>query len=516
MNQIKSFSSSVAGASVILVSLSILSKGFGFIREILYASTFGLNKEFDLYLVSSSIPIIINTAVIYIGQHYFVPQYHKLKKESLSDALSFFHSTFYIFILGGIVLSVLLALFSNQILEIFISQQSAEVRKLGVNLFLLYLVTIPLNAAVSILSSYMQSEFNFTLPAFSQLLVNFTIILMVIFLSSFINIFVLPVAFIVGNLTAFAVLYSRLFRGFNISNAFNFKFLKIDRADLLYILIFIELVSLSYPVIDRYFYSEVPEGGIAALNYALTVYSMPVSVFTIALITAIFPKFSQQANEDKNELVFSLKKGININIFITVPISVIFICNGFDIIKLFYQRGEFVAADTEITNIVLMYYSFSLIFYSSYLIIVKLLYSLSLHRWILVLSLMGFFIKFLLNFLVVNKFHQNGLALSTSAVFFILFILGFIIASKTLKQDLIIFSFKKIMFNIFNALLSYFSVIYIIKIIGMNDLLFFPLIVIFFVALYFINSKIIVSEDYLITIGFIKDHLPNVLIRILR
>lgn len=507
----KSFVSSVAGASIILASISVFSKGVGFFREILYANTFGLNKEFDLYLVSAAIPITINTAVIYIGQHFFVPTYHQLKKESDLKAVNFFNSAFYFFILGGILLSLLLGLFSHQIINLFISQQSSVTKNLTTNLFLLFLITIPLNAGVSILTSYMQSEYKFTLPALAQLLINLTIILMVLFLSGAINIYVLPVAFIIGNLIALIILIISSRKNFRAIDFEKFNYLKIEKSNLLLILTFIEFISLSYPIIDRYFYARIPEGGIAALNYALTVYSMPVSIFTLALITAIFPKFSQQANESHVDLVIALKKGININIFLIVPISAILIFNGYDLIKLFYERGEFVAADTKMTELVLIYYSISLIFYSTYLLAIKLLYSLSLHIWILIISVAGFIIKIVLNFLLVDSLYQNGLALSTSIVFILLFLSGFFIAGKNLRQRLNSYCFKKIIYSVTNVIFSYLSVYIVSELLRLDKLNLFTFKVITFLTIYILNSIVIKGEDFEMASGFIKQYLPGIL-----
>lgn len=504
-----SFASSIAGASVILALISILSKGIGFFREILYASTFGLSKEFDLYLVSAAIPITINTAVIYIGQHYFVPTYHQLKISSNEEALRFFNSSFYSFILGGVVIGSFLALFSNFVIGFFISDQTSTIKHLSNNLFLLFLITIPLNAGISILSSYMQSEFKFILPAIAQLLLNLVIIVMVITLSSSLNIYVLPSAFVVGNLVAFIVLAIILAGVIKFPAIKYFKELKIDRYDFLFFLIMIELVSLSYPIIDRYFYAQIPQGGIAALNYALTIYSMPVSIITLALITAIFPKFSKEAAENKDELITALKKGININIFIMVPIALILFFNGYEIIKLFYERGKFTASDTFITNKVLLFYSYSLVFYSTYLVVIKLLYSLSMHMSILFISVLGFIIKIALNYFFVNEYQQNGLAISTSLVFLFLFIAGFFIASNKLNLNLNIYCLKGIIYNSINALIAYYTVISVINILGLNEFINFIFEVILFALLYIINSALLKSDDYQIAINLLKNYSPT-------
>ena len=504
-----SFVSSMAGASIVLVLISLLSKGIGFFREILYASTFGLSMEFDLYLVSAAIPITINTAVIYIGQHYFVPTYHKLKINSNNEALKFFNSSFYSFLLGGLVISIILALFSSSIISFFVTEQTSSVRTLSTNLFLLFLLTIPLNAGISILSSYMQSELKFIWPAISQLLINLILIGMLITVSDRLNIYVLPIAIAAGNFIAFAVLSFILLDNIKLPEINFFKKMKVEGHEILFLLIIIEFVALSFPIIDRYFYTQIPEGGIAALNYAFTIYSMPVSIITLALITVIFPKFSKEAGENKEELKIALKKGININVFIMVPITFVLLFNGYEIIKLFYERGEFSVSNTFITNKVLLLYSYSLVFYSTYLVIIKLLYSLSMHLSILIISVVGFILKILLNYILVTDYQQNGLALSTSAVFLFLFLAGFFIAGKKLNLNLNVHCIKVIIYNSFNALISYCTAFLVFRLLELNDLINFFLKVILFLIVYAVNATLIKSDEYLIARNLLKSYLPN-------
>ncbi len=113
----KKITTSVAGASLVLTLLGFLSKGIGFIREIIYANNFGLSSEFDLFLSSIALPNLINTAIIFLAQHYFVPSYNRIKKVSESDGIDFFNYTFWWFIIGGLVLALLLYLFSGLIFQ---------------------------------------------------------------------------------------------------------------------------------------------------------------------------------------------------------------------------------------------------------------------------------------------------------------------------------------------------------------------------------------------------------------
>lgn len=498
---------SIAGASFSLVLISIVSKGFGFIREIVYANSFGLSKEFDLFLVSAAIPITINTAVLYIAQHYFVPTYHKIKITSLNDAQKFTGRSFYLFFVSGLVLAIILAILSDPVMKLFVSVDETITFMLSRNLFLLFLITIPLNAGVSILSAYLQSEYKFILPAVLQLIMNIIIIVMVIFLSSEYNVYVLPMSFIAGNLLALIYLSSRLRSLLKISKHSSIEGINPKQSDLLISLIIIEFVSLSYPIVDRYFFEIIPAGGIAALNYALTIYTIPVSIFTVALITTIFPKFSQSAVEDTNELISSLKKSISINIYLMIPISFIIIFFGSDLIRLFYERGRFTPSDTLMTDEVLKLYTFSLVFYSTYLIAIKLLYSISRYKVVLYLSSSALLIKVILNAFLVNNYSQNGLAISTSIVFLFLCISGYFFTSRYLNQRFNIYVFKQIVMNLLNAVVALLIVNLFFELVSISSGAEVWMRILFFIAAFILNSMIIKSDDYIMAKNFLVSYL---------
>ncbi len=99
--------SSIAKASIILFIIGIAGKIIGFLREIIYANNFGLSSEFDLFLTVSAIPIVINTAVLFLSQHYFIPSYNRIKNQDFNSSNidkygdEFFNYTFWWFICWG-------------------------------------------------------------------------------------------------------------------------------------------------------------------------------------------------------------------------------------------------------------------------------------------------------------------------------------------------------------------------------------------------------------------------------
>ena len=74
-------------------------------------------------------------------------------------------------------------------------------------------------------------------------------------------------------------------------------------------------------------------------------------------------------------VVEKFQSGIIIIVFMFIPIFILFFAFGDSIITILFQRGKFSSSDTSVTFEVLRIYSLSLIFYASYTIINKMLYS---------------------------------------------------------------------------------------------------------------------------------------------
>lgn len=487
------FSSSVAGAVFSLVLISMLSKSIGFVREIIFAGKFGLSNEFDLFLVSSIIPLTINSAVIYLAQHYFVPAFNKIDESNEQLREAFLNNSFHFFFWGSLIIALILFLFSSQILNTYFGNQPQNTKDLARVIFLLLIITIPLNAGIAVFSAYMQSNFRFILPALIQVLINILIIIIILFYHDFLKIVVLPISFLISYIAAFLVMILILRNKLKLKVKVDFL-KEMPNVDFIIYLVFIEILSLSYSLIDRYFYGQINPGGIAALSYAINIYAIPISFFSLAIISAIFSKFSKTAVYDESELLVDFKKSIELNVYLMIPLTIMMIFMGEFFIQIFYERGKFVSSDTAMTFNALRCYALSLVFYSTYLIIVKLLYSLSLYRVIFIGSIIAFVLKIVLNFTLVNNYQQNGLAISTSIVYLFLFTFSFILSTEHLKMKDKIFFVKQLVFNLLNALFSY-SIIYLIISFIHPQFKFYMLLKIILFTLTFVLNSIFCNDN---------------------
>ena len=431
----KKFTSTIAGASILLTGVGLMSRGLGLVREMVFAGSFGLGEEFDVYLVGAILPLTIQVIILFLIQNYIIPAYNKLLAEKPEQKDEFIRSNFWIFTFAGLVLALIMFLSSDFIINAYMSGSSLANKETARIIFNLLLITIPLSSGNSVLISFLQNKMNFLTPAIARLMTNVAIIIIVFALSSIYGTLIIPLGYILGEIIALLILLYKtevkIFSSFR--NLIHTDQLKSSLSINLLMIVLIESISQLYSISDRYFINSVQPGGIAALNYAQILFVLPITTLSMALSTAIFPKLSQNYSSGSMvELERQFVAGIRINILLFVPIMLIFLLNGDEIIRVFYQRGKFTTSDTLMTTSALKYLSVSLIFYSIYSILNKMIYSARLIKFLLILTVIGVAIKIALNFLLVDIFYQNGLALSSSISYIFFFFVSISILARRL------------------------------------------------------------------------------------
>ena len=200
------FTSTIAGAAILITGVGLVSKGFGFLREVVYANNFGLQSNFDIYLIGAVLPITLNTSVIYLAQNYFIPAYHNKLSLGKDNAEKFFSNTFWLFVILAGIFSIILFLISPFLIKFYLTNTNPNIHGAVLKIFNIFLLTIPLNAGFSILSAYFQSEYNFKAPALSSLFQNIIIILLVLVFTSTLGVLTIPIGYLLGTAAQFLYL----------------------------------------------------------------------------------------------------------------------------------------------------------------------------------------------------------------------------------------------------------------------------------------------------------------------
>lgn len=491
---------SISNAAIIILVFTIVGRLLGLVREVIYAHNFGLSSSYDIYLISSIIPLTITSIFFYIIQNYFIPQYNRVKARDKKLVNNFISNVIFLFLFFIIVITIPLLFLKNQILSLYLGFGLVNFDLIS-KVYLIFLLTIPISIIFAIFSAYLQAEFEFKSPALAQVFQNLFIILIVGFFSSQFGILSIVVGYFLGTILQLIYLYLIVKK----KTDFKMKLLNYDSRlfhtlsiSLFYIII-IESISQLYLLSDRYFFRNVETGGIAALNYATNLYSLPISIIAVTIATAIFPSLSELfESKNFNEIFKKVERFIIVNIFLFMPIVFIFYFWGMTIISILFERGHFLSSDTLLTFSTLKFYAFGLIPFSIYAGLNKLFYAYGWIKKLLWLTIAAITIKITLNYYLVGEMQQNGLALSTSVSYSALFLFSTYFLWIEEKK----INFLKIIYSFFNyficAFTSYIIVILFINtLIPVNNLFLNVFEIVFFLFLYLITQSIINDLEFL-------------------
>ncbi len=495
---------SIIGKAAITITLiSLLSRVLGFLREILFANYYGTNKEYEIYLVASIIPLTINTISIFFYQNYFIPNYAKTQNEYPEGKEYFVRKTFLSSIIFSFMIVLILIVFSEQILTFYAGKEILNDKIIII--FSIFSLTIIPAILSSFLSAYLNSRNHFGSPAFSLLFINIATIISLIYFKST-DIIPIAIGYLVGSLLQlfYLLIKSDIKSYLKIKKSVHKYSFNVTYSSILSILL-IEIIGQLYVVSDRYFYSSVDSGGIASLNYATNIFLLPVSIFTISLTTAIMPKISDLSAKGRlTEMSEMVNKLFSFSFLFFIPFVLIFLLQGNQIVEIFLERGSFDSVSTETTAGVLFYLSLSLIFYVVYSFLNKFLYSLQKTNFLLLLTISVLIIKFIMNYLLVDALKQNGLAIATSLSYLIFFILAFIKLQSDLKLKLNIKVYINFLFYLFNSFLSFIITSIIVLIIQQNGIFFNSIFTIIFLVIYYFNNQIFKDENQTMILNQLK------------
>jgi putative peptidoglycan lipid II flippase len=117
-------------------------------------------------------------------------------------------------------------------------------------------------------------------------------------------------------------------------------------------------------------------GGVASVNYAFTIFSLPYGVLVVAITTALMPELSEKyALGDVDGYRDTFSFGLRTLAFVVVPSVVGMITLSEPIVGLLYERGNFDAGDTKLVSGLLVVYAAGLLGYSVYFYLVRAFYS---------------------------------------------------------------------------------------------------------------------------------------------
>ena len=161
--------------------------------------------------------------------------------------------------------------------------------------------------------------------------------------------------------------------------------------------------------------SWLPEGSISALSYADRLIQFPVSLFVLALGTAVFPALSGwAARGDQEDLAKILLTSMKVVMAGIIPASVGLMVLSQPIVKLVFERGAFDQAASAMTAAALFFYAVGLVGQASAILLTRGFYALQDTRTPVKLGLVIVGVNLILSLFFIRYLQHAGLALANS------------------------------------------------------------------------------------------------------
>jgi len=403
--------------AMLLMLLTIFSKTFGFMRDIILSYFYGASNMSDAYLVSLTIPSVIFSFVGVGISTGYIPMYSKIESSNGEDECNkYTNNLINILLVLCTVLVIFGLLFTDQIVSIFASGFQEETLDLAIRFTKISFIGIYFTALIYVASPFLQLKGNYTIPALVGLPLNFITILS-IFLSSKTDIIVLSIGSVLAIASQFLMLIPFMYKkGYRYKFTLNIKdkFIKSMTIIALPVIIGTSVNQIN-TLVDRTLASTLAVGGISALNYANKLNLFIQGIFVMSIATVLYPTMSKMAAVgNMNGLKKSVSEAINSISLLVVPSTIGAMILSKPVISLLFGRGAFDSQAITMTSSALFFYSLGMIGFGLREVLSRVFYSLQDTKVPMINAAIGVGLNIILNIILSKFLGIGGLALATS------------------------------------------------------------------------------------------------------
>src|SRR5699024_1129875 len=314
------------------------------------------------------------------------------------------NNVFNIVVIICLILSVIGAIFTPQIVKIFAVGFEGETLRLAIYFTRVMILGLAFLGMSYIMMAYLQVKENFIIPGLMPVPYNILIIISII-ISVKISPYLLPWGTLIGlSLQFLFQLPFAMKKGYRYKAYIDIKDEHLKRMLWLIAPVLIGVaVNQINTIVDRTIASTLVEGSISALNYATKLNQFVMGMFIVSISSVVYPMLSKLSSENNKERFNkSIITSINTVILLVIQISIGAIILANPIVKLLFQRGEFDARATQMTAVALIFYSIGMIGYGLRDILGKVFYSLQDTRTPMINGVIAMGLNIILNILFVK------------------------------------------------------------------------------------------------------------------
>lgn len=360
-------------AAVVIALGNIISRVLGLAREVVKANLFGASGLLSAFTVATLVPMtiyqlimggeMVTSSLVPVFSEYTAPQATAEETAARRAELGRVFSTFLSLITILLLLFVgLVELFAPQVAWLVGARNFSDPALFDITVDLMRLSTpaVLFLSASSIVSAMLYALQRFTLPAFTVATFNGAIVLVALLRPGQIDSLVWGL--LLGAFLQVALQLPGL-REANLRWHFEWWHPAIKRIAFLYapivggLLLNQAVIWVSYNLA-----TQTGDSSVTYMTYATTLYQFPLGLVVMGLSTATLPMLSQQAQGQLGLFRQTLVQGLRLVMILILPATLGLLALAEPIVRLLFEHGQFLPADTHMTTLVLRVYLIGLPF----------------------------------------------------------------------------------------------------------------------------------------------------------
>jgi putative peptidoglycan lipid II flippase len=318
-------------------------------------------------------------------------------------------------------LTVLAALLAGPVTRILLPFPDPGKAALTAVLFRWVFAYLLFISVAAVLMAVLNTHNLFLLPSLAPILFSVCVIAATLLLYRRLGVFSMAVGVLVGGVTQVVCqLPAYLARGYDLRASFGFRLPQFQRILKAWAPVLLSaVISAALEQVAATLATALEDGSVSAMQNALVFFQLPFGIFSISIVTVLFPRMSRLAAAgDWPALRSTVSYGLGFILVLMVPATLLFLFWGRAIIAVALQRRAFTPRDTLLTAAVLRAYSYGLFSVGAFTFLQRFFYSLHDFRTPLLAALLVAGVDIGLSlWLRTTPLRVRGLALANSAAF---------------------------------------------------------------------------------------------------
>lgn len=389
-----------------------------YLRQAEIARLFGTTWQTDAYAVALVFPLLAQQVISHAFGSSFLPIYsdvrHNRGKEASDRLVSRILGWMFV---TGVALIAALLYFSRDLVVATGPGLDPESLDLASTMLRVMLPVLLLSSATGILNGLVKYQMRLGLVSILNIMSPLVSLLFIILGSDRFGIMVLPLSGVAGAVTVFAVsLVAAIRFGLRLSPVMDPR--DHDFGRLLRMagpVVLGSLVGFLGPVADRILASFLRESSVTALDYAVRIKNIALSLLFMPIVTLSDVGLSEKAAQrDMVSFRGELSHLLNWTSFIMVPTAALLCALAVPIVSVLFMRGSFGVESTRLVGYALTFYAPWLAQFGFGGVVSRGFYALKDSRTPVLIGIWGVIVNILLNFILIGPMGIGGLALATT------------------------------------------------------------------------------------------------------